>query len=142
MNAPRTATAHYTLQAPSLTVTISPLSATIHVGESVPFTSIIDGGTAPYTYGTSTATPVSGATSSTWAFTPTAPSIYYVYLGVTDARNDTATSDTTRVVVLSVPVGGYSVSLTRQGPTIGIAAYFALVALFGAMLSLKKRKRK
>jgi len=143
MNAPHTATAHYTLQAANLTVTISPLSATIYIGESVPFTSIIGGGTAPYNYQWYlNGNPVSGTTSSTWTFTPTAPGIYYVYLKVTDAKNNTATSDTARVVVLSVPVGGYSVSLTGRAPTIHIAAYFALVALFGAMLSLKKRKRK
>jgi len=41
-----------------------------------------------------------------------------------------------------LPVGGYSVSWTGQNQTIRITAYVGLVALCGATLSLKKRKRK
>ena len=47
MNQPRTATAHYTLVAPPLSVTISPLSATIYLGDSVTFTSTVSGGVSP-----------------------------------------------------------------------------------------------
>jgi hypothetical protein len=40
------------------------------------------------------------------------------------------------------PVGGYSISLIQQTPTSNIAAYTMLIALFGAVLILTKRKRK
>ena len=40
------------------------------------------------------------------------------------------------------PVGGYSISLGENTSVSRAAAYFALVALFGAAISLKKRKRK
>jgi LPXTG-motif cell wall-anchored protein len=143
MDAPHTATAHYTLQAPTLSVTISPLSATIPLGNSVPFTSTVAGGTPPYSYQWYlNGNPASGATSNTWTFTPTAPNTYYVYLKVTDANNNTATSDTARVIVTKPPIGGYSVSMTGQDQKMPLAAYFGLVALFGAILSLRKRKRK
>jgi len=42
----------------------------------------------------------------------------------------------------SVPVGGYSISLTQQTPVSYITVYIMLIALFGAVLSLIKRKRK
>jgi hypothetical protein len=119
------------------------MSASILLGQSVTFTSTVNGGTSPYTYqwylGSN---PYSGATSSTWTFTPTAPGIYYVYLQVTDANHVTIQSDTARVTVTPVPVGGYSVSVTKQTPTTQIAAYFALIALFGTIISLTKRKKK
>ena len=40
------------------------------------------------------------------------------------------------------PVGGYSISLTKQTPISHVAAYTMLIALFGAVISLIKRKRK
>jgi hypothetical protein len=39
-------------------------------------------------------------------------------------------------------VGGYSISLTKQTPTSHITVYAMLIALFGAVLILTKRKRK
>jgi hypothetical protein len=53
-------------------------------------------------------------------------------------------SHTLRAVFVEVtpPVGGYSMSLVKQTPTSPIAAYTMLIALFGAVLSLIKRKRK
>ncbi|MGQ9545353.1 MAG: InlB B-repeat-containing protein, partial [Candidatus Bathycorpusculaceae bacterium] len=131
--------------APPLSVSISPMSASIILGQSVQFTSSVSGGTTPYKYQWYLGgVPVSGATSSSWTFTPTATGIYYVYLKVTDANNNTAQSDTARIVVSSVPVGGYSISLTKQTytSTFQIAAYTVLIIIFGAMLGLTKRKRK
>jgi hypothetical protein len=142
MSAPNEAIAHYTSPIP-FTVSISPMSANILLGQSVTFTSTVNGGTLPYTYqwylGSN---PYPGATSNTWTFTPTAPGIYYVYLQVTDANHITIQSDTARVTVTPIPVGGNSISLTKQAPTTQIAAYFALVALFGTIMSLAKRKKK
>ena len=53
-------------------------------------------------------------------------------------------SHTLRAVFVEVApaVGGYSISLTKQTPTSPVAAYTMLIALFGAVLSLIKRKRK
>jgi hypothetical protein len=129
--------------APPLTVSISPTSASILVGQSVTFTSTVSGGYSPYGYQWYLGgTPVSGATSSSWTFTPTASGIYYVYLEVTDANKNTAQSETARIAVSAVPVGGYAISLTKQTPTSHMATYVMLIALFGIALSLTKRKRK
>ena len=142
MNAPYAATANYTSPVP-FTASISPMSANILLGQSVTFASTVNGGTLPYTYqwylGSN---PYPGATSNTWAFTPTAPGIYYVYLQVTDANHITIQSDTARVTVTPIPVGGNSISFAKQAPTTQIVAYFALVALFGTIISLAKRKKK
>ena len=142
MNAPYKAEAHYSIISPS-SVTISPASASVNVGQPVHFTSSITGGTSPYTYQWYLdTTPVAGATSDTWTFTPTANGIYYVHLRVTDANNNTAQSATSRITAIQPPTGGYSISLAKQTPTSHLVAYGALIALFGATLSLKKRKRK
>ncbi len=126
-----------------LTVSINPLSATICLGQSVTFTSTVNGGTGPYNYQWYLdGNPVAGAKSASWTFTPAAIGVYYVYLNVTDAHGTTAQSSTARIVVATAPVGGYSISLTKQTPTQSIAAYFMLIALCGAAISLTKRKRK
>jgi PKD repeat protein len=143
INAPHTATAHYTPIAPPPSVSISPLSATIYVGQSVPFTSTVTGGTPPYSYQWyMNDNPVSGATSSSWMFTPTTTGVYYVYLKVTDANGIIAQSETARIVVTTVPVGGYTISLAKQTVTSQMAVYTMLIALFGVGMSLIKRKRK
>jgi PKD repeat protein len=132
-----------TVTAPPLEVSISPTSASILVGQSVTFTSTPSGGYSPYSYQWYLGgVQVSGATSGTWTFTPTTSGIYYVYLQVKDANNNTAQSETARITVGAVPVGGYSISLAKRTPTSQIAAYTLLIALFGAALSLRKRKRK
>ena len=128
---------------PQLTASISPTSASIYKGQSVIFTSTVSGGTPPYSYQWYlNGNPVLGATSSSWTFTPTSSGIYYVYLKVTEVNNNTAQSETARITVISVPVGGYSISFAKKTPTSHIAAYTTLIALFVAALSLTKRKRK
>jgi hypothetical protein len=141
MNAHYKAEAHYLIL--SFTVTISPASASVSVGQPVHFTPSITGGTSPYTYQWYLDTnPVAGATSNSWTFTPTASGYYYVYLRVTDANNNTAQSGTANVIVSGVAVGGYSISLARQTPLFNMAAYGTLIALLGLALSLTRRKRK
>jgi hypothetical protein len=144
MNAPHTATAHYTPIPSQISVTINPLSVTINVGQSVAFTSSVSGGTAPYTYQWYLGgNPYPGATSSGWTFTPGAAGVYYVFLNVTDSNNNTAVSQTAKITVVPVPpVGGYAVSFGKNSSTSPIAAYTMLIALFAAVLSLIKRKRK
>jgi uncharacterized repeat protein (TIGR01451 family) len=142
MDNPHTAIAYYTKIEP-LSVSITPTTAKIKVGESVTFTSTVSGGYPPYGYQWYLdGVPVSGATSSTWAFTPVTSGIYYVYLKVTDANGNVAQSETARIVVTAVPVGGYSISLTQQTSASHIAVYTTLIALFDIALSLTKRKRK
>jgi hypothetical protein len=88
-----------------LSVSISPLSASILVGQSVTFTSTVSGGYTPYNYQWYlNGNPVSGATSNTWTFTPTASGIYNVHLKVTDAKANTAQSETACITVATVTV--------------------------------------
>ncbi|MEM3579656.1 MAG: PKD domain-containing protein [Candidatus Bathyarchaeia archaeon] len=125
------------------TVSISPMTASILVGQQVTFTSTVSGGTPPYTYQWFVNNnPVPGATSSSFTFTPTATGTYYVVLKVTDAAGNTAQSDPAKVIVSSIPVGGYSVALTKNAPITPTIVYAMLMALFGALLSLTKRKGK
>jgi hypothetical protein len=148
MNAPHTATAHYVFSNP-LTVHIQPTSATINLGQSVTFTSTVEGGTSPYTYQWYlNGNPVSGATSNGWIFTPSTTGIHYVHLQVTDFSNNSAQSETARVTVTTTPVGGYSVGgywapFDKQTGPKPLAVNFALViglALF--LVSIKRRTTK
>jgi len=126
-----------------LTVSISPISAIILLGQQVTFTSTVTGGTPPYTYQWYLNNqPVLGANTATWTFKPTATGIYYVFLKVTDAAGNTAQSDPAKVTVSSVPVGGYSVSLAKDAAITPIIAYTILIASFGSLLSITKRRRK
>jgi hypothetical protein len=85
------------------------------VGRSVTFTSTASGGYTPYSYQWYlNGNPVSRATSNTWTFTPTTSGIFYIYLKIIDAKGNTAQSKTARVVVYTVPVGGYSISLINN----------------------------
>lgn len=86
--------------------------------------------------------PVSGATSSSWTFTPPSNGTYYVYVEVTDATSNKVQSDTAKITVIQVPVGGYSVSLTRSVVKTPLIFYTMLLAIFGVVMSLIRRKRK
>ncbi|RJS80816.1 hypothetical protein CW707_04820 [Candidatus Bathyarchaeota archaeon] len=86
--------------------------------------------------------PVSGATSDTWTFTPTEAGIYYVYLKVTDAEGNNAQSDTARVAVAAVPVGGYSYPINKYTLSTPIATHIALTAILTAIFTTIKRKTK
>lgn len=132
-----------TVTLPSLVVHIAPLDSTINLGQWVDFTSIVTGGNALYRYQWYLdGSLVSGANSSTWRLTPTAVGIHYVYLTVTDANNNTAQSETARVLVVPpTPVGGYSVSFSRSTTNTLVAVYSALLAMLGAATVLIRRKR-
>jgi len=133
----------YSPPPPPLSVSISPVSASILVGDPLSFTSTVSGGTPPYTYQWySNSVSVPGATLSSWTFTPTSSGIYYVYLKVTDAKNNVVQSDAARITALAVPVGGYSVSLSKNVPTIQLINYTMLMLMFGVALSLLRRKIK
>ncbi len=85
---------------PPLSVSISPTSVVMDVGQSVTFVSSVSGGTTPHTYQWYLDdAPVSSATAPTWTFFPTSPGTYEVYMNVTDTVGMTAQSNTVSVTV-------------------------------------------
>jgi len=147
MDKDHTLKAVFSLIPPPLSVSISPLSASILVGQSVTFTSTVSGGYTPYSYQWHlNGAPVSGANQSSWTFTPTASGIYYVYLKVTDAKGNTAQSDTARITIAALPVGGYSIPIqvpTKAEPVLPyIALIAALTAIFTKLRPKTKRKHR
>jgi hypothetical protein len=86
-------------------------------------------------------------TTRVFSWTPTSgqAGVYSgVHFEVTDGVLTDSEDITITVTVFRppAPVGGYSISLIQQTPTSNIAAYTMLIALFGAVLILTKRKRK
>ena len=83
--------------------------------------STVSGGYPPYTYQWYlNNAPVSGATSPSWTFTPTA-GIYYVHLKIIDAKGNTARSEAARITVATVPVGGHSIPIQPSTETRPVA---------------------
>jgi hypothetical protein len=83
-----------------LQVSISPGPVMMDFGQSQLFTSNAFFGTSPYTYQWYlNDTLVSGATNSTWTFTPAFGGSYTVYVDVTDSVGAQATSNTANVTV-------------------------------------------
>jgi hypothetical protein len=123
-------------------VTISPLSSTIFLGESVTFTSSVSGGTPPYSYQWYLDdAPVAGATASSWTFNPPAVSTYTVYLEVADSRACTGESPRATIVVVPQPVvGGHTTSINIpnvEKPSIYYIMFLA--TLFGAVAAVKRK---
>jgi len=126
---------------PPLSASINPLSASINVGQSVTFTSTVSGGHTPYTYQWYlNGALVSGATSNTWTFTPTTSGIYYIHLKVTDAKDNTTQSETARITVAAVPVGGYSIPIKGQNTPNPLTLYLALIAVLATVFTAIRRK--
>ena len=66
-------------------VSVSPASVVVAVGRSQLFTSSVSGGTSPYSYQWYlNGLAVSGATNSSWTFTPASSGSYTVYVNTTD----------------------------------------------------------
>lgn len=136
---------------PPLSVSINPTSVVIDVSQSVTFISSVSGGNPPYTYQWNLDdVPVSSAAASIWAFTPTAPGTYKVYLNVTDSVDVIAKSNLVSVTVnpaLSVSISpttvvmnlGQSVTFhsTVSGgtPTYAYQWYVNDIAILGATSS-------
>jgi beta propeller repeat protein len=143
MDSNHTLKAVFTYVPPPLSVSISPLSFSMLAGQSVTFTSTVAGGYTPYGYQWYlNGNPVSGATSPSWAFTPAAPGVYYVYLIVTDAKANSAQSQTARAAVTPVPVGGYSSLIRVQTKTMPIMAYIASLAVITMLFTKTRQKTK
>ncbi len=100
-----------------LSVSISPSSVLMDVGQSQLFTSSVTGGTSPYAYQWYlNGSPVSGATSPTWTFTPASAGSYTVYVKVTDDVGDQATSNTVAITVNDRP----SVTISPTSVTLDV----------------------
>ena len=94
---------------PSLSVSISPPSATINLGESVTFSTLPPEGRPPYSYQWYlNGNPIPGANSSTWTFRGTESGIYYICVVVTDSVHNEAQSSAAKVTVRTPTVGGLS----------------------------------
>jgi outer membrane protein assembly factor BamB len=99
---------------PTLSVTISPTSVTMSLGQSQSFTSTVSTGTSPYSYQWYLDhAPVSGANSTSWTFTPTSAGSYTVYVKVADSVGTQATSNVTTATVLTPDVAVTNVVSSR-----------------------------
>lgn len=130
---------------PFLQAAISPVSATIIIGQSILFSSSVSGGFPPYSYQWYlNNNPVSGATASSWAFTPTSTGNYYICLNVTDAQDTSAQTQVAQITVIITPVGGYSISTTYKtttDPSVLYLATFVTLTLFCVNIRRKTTKR-
>jgi len=90
---------------PPPTVTVSPTSVTLDVGQSQVFASYVQGGTSPYTYQWClNNAAVSGATSSSWTFMPSSSGAYSIYVNVTDNVGFKVKSNTASATVNAAPL--------------------------------------
>jgi uncharacterized protein YjdB len=123
-NAKTSATATVTVNN-ALSVTVSPTTVTLDVGQSKTFTSSVIGGTSPYTYQWyKNGTAVSGAKSSTYAFTPSSPGNYNFSVVVKDSVGVQATSATVSATVNSA----LSVSISPASATLDVGQPQAFTA--------------
>jgi outer membrane protein assembly factor BamB len=104
-------------------VSITPNSTTIDIGQSKQFTSIISNGTLPFDYQWYlNNAPVTGATNPSWTFTPASAGSYNVYLNVTDDVGVKAKSNVATVTVNTAP--SVSVSPTSAVMDVGQSKIF------------------
>jgi len=106
------------IEAEYISVSISPPSNAIDIGQSQQFTSTLSGGTSPYTYHWYlNGTAISGATSSTYTFTPTSRGRYNIYVNVTDDVGIETMSKTVTVTVNNAP----SVTISPTSITMNVS---------------------
>jgi len=125
---------------PQLAVSISPISASIIMGQSVTFTSNTWGGFPPYIYQWYLDDSlVSGAVSTSWTFTSAARNgIYSVFLRVMDSESRTVQSKTAYITV--TPLVGGSSSLTKHTAVNPSARYLATAIILVIVFATAKRK--
>jgi hypothetical protein len=82
------------------------------------------------------------ATSASWTFTPTTSGIYYIHLKVTDAKANTAQSETARITAATVPVGGYSFPTQVTTKAEPIIPYIAFIVALTAIFKIETKNQK
>jgi hypothetical protein len=124
-----------------LVVAIQPLSISTWMGHEVTFTSTITGGIPSYRcQWYLNGIPVLGATSNTWVFKPTESGIYSLYLEVLDAVGNATLSETARIKVTGIPVGGYSVVVEKYTTPSFLTVYIATVGVLTIGFTVTKLK--
>jgi PKD repeat protein len=102
----------------------------MNAGQSQLFTAPASNGTSPYSYQWYlNGVAVSGATSASWAFTPSSTGSYTVYVKVTDAASAVATS-TTATVTVSPVIPEFQPSM--------LLPLFMIITLLGAIILKRK----
>jgi ribosomal protein L40E len=126
----------YAFGAPPLSVSISPGSVVIDVGQSRNLTAAGSGGASPYSYQWYlNGSVVSGATSSSWTFKPNSTGVYNIYVKTTDALGDVVQSSNVQVKVTAAGLGLIGMAL--------IGVVVAALACAGAgVYVLRKRPEK
>lgn len=105
-------------------VAILPSSVVMDVNQSQLFTSTVSEGSSPYSYQWYlNDSPVSGATSPTWTFTPSSSGSYNIYLNVTDNARVTVESNTASVTVSIAWKLTVSSAYDSPSPGIGMHTY-------------------
>ena len=116
----------------SLSVDISPGSATLEVDQSQSFNSVALGGALAYSYQWClNGTPVSGAVLNGWTFTPRSSGFYSIYVNVTDNAGFTAESNTASVTVYPWP----SVNVSPASITMDVGGSQLLVSTVSGGIS-------
>jgi thermitase len=127
-----------------LSVSISPMRTSTYVGKPIKFTSTTSGGFPPYGYQWYlNEEPVLSANLSNWSFTPTTTGTYYVSLKVIDYRGNTNQSGVAQVIVQSVPVGGYSLTIEKPSavkPDFCIT--LLMTSVIGFAMTVRKTRRR
>jgi hypothetical protein len=113
-------------------ITISPTSVTLHVGQSKRFTSVVSNGTSPYSYQWYlNGSAVSGATSSAWTFSPTSSGFYTVYLNVTDSVG---------VIAISLASDVTAIPAIPEFQPLFFLLFFIIATLLATLILKRKRK--
>jgi outer membrane protein assembly factor BamB len=98
---------------PRLGVAINPATATIYQDQSQTFISDVSFGNSPYYYQWYlNGGAVSGATNSSWKFTPTSSGSYSVYVNVTDCTGFRVESNTATITVAPSPSPATEVTIS------------------------------
>ena len=114
-----------TVNAPSLSVSITPTSETISAGDSLTFISTVSGGTGSYEYNWYLDGNLqSGESSSSFSYNFNTPGTFSVYLSVTDSAGVSAISNTANVVVESASPLAVQISAPTTSTDTGTSITF------------------